>query len=95
MDAVLHVRPHKDRAEGDNPLPPPAGHSSVHAVQDSVHLLSCKCTLLAHVELFVHQNPQVLLCRAALNVFSTQSVHISGIAPAQVQQLAVRLIEPH
>ncbi|KAK4822238.1 hypothetical protein QYF61_011879 [Mycteria americana] len=53
--------------------------------QDTVDFLGCKHTLLAHVQLFVHQYPQVLLLRAALNPLSTQPVFVLGIAPTQVQ----------
>ncbi len=43
----------------------------------------------------IHQNPQVLLCRAALSEFFPQSVHryTSGIALIQMQHLALRLVE--
>jgi len=37
--------------------------------QHTVGLLGCEHTLSAHVQLFVHQHPQVLLGRAALNPF--------------------------
>ncbi|KAK4826184.1 hypothetical protein QYF61_006128 [Mycteria americana] len=39
------------------------------------------------------QYPQVLLCRAALNPFSPQSVLILGIAPTQVEDLAFGFVE--
>ena len=95
MDAALQVGPHKGRAEGDNHLPGPAGHFSADAAQDAVGLLGCKCTLLAHVELFVYQSPQVPLCRAALNEFFSQSVLMFEITLTQVQHLALGLVEPH
>jgi len=40
--------------------------SSVRA-HHTVGLLGCKRTLLAHVQLFIYRDPQVLLHRAALN----------------------------
>ncbi|KAK4822574.1 hypothetical protein QYF61_017160 [Mycteria americana] len=43
----------------------------------------------------VHQYPQVLLLRAALNPFIPQPVLILGVAPAQVQDLQLGLDEPH
>ena len=49
-------------------------------------------TLLAHVQLFVHQDPQVLLHRAALNEFFTQFAFISGIFSTQGQHLAFGLL---
>ena len=84
--AVLQVRPHKGRVERDNALPLPAGHPSFDAAQDTAGLLVSKSTLLAHIQLFIHQNPQVLLHRAALSEFF-QSVLISGIALSQVQSV--------
>lgn len=36
LDAVLWMGLHKDRTEGDNPLPLPAGHVSSHVAQDAV-----------------------------------------------------------
>ena len=48
----------KGRAERGNPLPLPAGHPISDAAQDTVGLLSCKSTLLAHVKLFIPQNIQ-------------------------------------
>ena len=41
------------------------------------------------------RTPKALLYRAALNVFFSQSVHISGIASTQVQYLALDLVELH
>ncbi|KAK4832233.1 hypothetical protein QYF61_021147 [Mycteria americana] len=64
-------------------------------VKDMVGLLGCECTLLAHVQLFIHQYLQVLLLRAPLNPFIPQSVLILGIAPTQVHDLALGLVEPH
>ena len=81
--------PHKGRAERDYL---PAGHLSADAAQDTVGLPSCKGTLLAHATFFIYQ---VLSSRAILKEFFSQSVHISGIAPAQVQHLALGLVEPH
>ena len=74
---------YKGRVEGTKPPSLPAGHPSSDAAQDTVNILSCKCTLLAHVQLFVHQDPHVLLHRAAPGEFS-QSELISGVALTQV-----------
>ena len=82
LDTVLQMGPHKGRIEEDNPFPFPADYPSVDAAWDTVGLLGCESTLLAHIQLFFHQDPQVLFCKAALNEFFSQSVHISGIAPS-------------
>ena len=49
LAAALHVELQEGRAEGGNPLPLPAGP------------FLFQCSLLAHVQLFFQQNPQVLL----------------------------------
>ncbi|KAK4806146.1 hypothetical protein QYF61_001069 [Mycteria americana] len=95
LDAVLQVGSHERGVEGENRLPRPAGHASFDAAQDTIGFLGCECTLPAHVQFFIHQYPQVLLCRAALNAFITQSVLILGTAPTQVQDLALGLVELH
>ena len=41
--------------------------------------LGCECTLLAHIQFFIHQYLQVLLCRAALNQLISQSILILGL----------------
>ena len=55
----------------------------------------CESTLLSHVHLFIHQYPQVLLGRAALNPFSAQPIFGLGIAPNQMQDLALGFVELH
>ncbi|KAK4818851.1 LOW QUALITY PROTEIN: hypothetical protein QYF61_020070 [Mycteria americana] len=93
LDAVLQVRSHQSRVEGQNHLPRPAGHASFDAAQDTVGLLGCERTLLAHVQLFVHQYPQVLFRRAALAHIIPQPVLKLRIAPTQ--DPALGLIEVH
>ncbi|KAK4831309.1 hypothetical protein QYF61_016798 [Mycteria americana] len=86
---------HQSGAEGQNPLPRPAGHAALDAAQDTVGFLGCECTLSAHVQLFIHQYPQVLLRRAALHPFIPQPVLIPGVALTQGQDPALGLVEPH
>ena len=80
LDAVLQVGSHQSRVKGQNPLPRPAGHSSLDAAQDTVGFLGCECTLSAHAQLFIHQHLQVLLLRAALEPLSAQPVLVFGIS---------------
>ncbi|KAK4810749.1 hypothetical protein QYF61_007723 [Mycteria americana] len=54
-----------------------------------------QCTLPAHIHFFIHQYPQVLLSKAALNPLIAQPVSMFGIALTQVQDLALSLVEPH
>ncbi|KAK4825966.1 hypothetical protein QYF61_003535 [Mycteria americana] len=95
LDAVLQVGSHQSRVEGQNHLPRPAGHASFDAAQDMVGLLGCEHTLPVHVQLFIHQYPRVFLSRAALHPFIPQPVLIPGVAPTQVQDPALGLVEPH
>jgi len=79
LDAVLRVRPHQRRAEGQNHLPCPAGHSSFDTAQDKVGFLGCEGTLLPHVQLGIHQYPQVLFPPAphAKREASTAQKHVT------------------
>jgi len=95
LDAGLQVGSAQSRVEGQDPLPRPAGHASLDAAQDTVGLLGCERTLVAHVKLFIHHYPQVLLIRAALNPFIPQPVLIPAIAVTQMQDPALVLVEPH
>jgi len=95
LDAGLPGASHWSGAEGQNPLPRPAAPAAGDAAQDMAGLLGCERTLVAHRQLFIHQNPQALLSRAALNPFIPQPVLIPGVAPAQVQDPALGLVEPH
>ena len=82
------------RAEGQDHLPQPAGHASFDADQDPVGLLGCEGTFLAHIQLTIHQYPQVLLGRAVLHPFILQLVLIVGAAVTQVQNFALGPVEP-
>ena len=94
LDTVIQMGLYKARVEEENPLPLPSA-TSFDAVQDTVGLPGCKSTLLAYVQLFIHQDPQVLFCRAALSEFFSQSVLVPEIASTQVQYLALGLAKPH
>ncbi|KAJ7411542.1 hypothetical protein WISP_102395 [Willisornis vidua] len=93
LDTELQVGSPKDRLEGQTHLPQPAGHPSFAAVHVAVCLLDCKCMMLTHVQLFICQNSQVLLCRAALNELISQTVLMPGIVLTQVQHFALGLVE--
>jgi len=62
---MLQMGHHTNRVERETITSFP----SIDAAQDAASFPGCKCTLLAHGQLFVHQNPHVLLQRAALNAF--------------------------
>ena len=62
--------------------------------QGFLGFLGCKHVFSAHVQLFIHQYPQVLLSRTALNPFIPQPLVILRVALTQVQDLALGLVEP-
>jgi len=79
LDTLLQVRPHQSRVEGQDHLSPPAGHASFNVAQYTVGFLGCKATLLAHVQLPIHQYPQVIFSRAMLNPFIPQVVLVADV----------------
>lgn len=79
------------RAEqrGTSP-PPPCCHPPVAAAQDAVDHPGPKSTLLPHVQLLSTRIP-ISFSTGLLSLSSSPS----GIAPTQVQQLALGFVEPH
>jgi len=80
LDAVLQVRPHQNRVEGQDHLLCPAGHTSFDAAQGTVRFLGCKGKLLVHVQLPIHQHFHILFSRAVLNLFIPQLVLVVEVA---------------
>ncbi|KAK4832175.1 LOW QUALITY PROTEIN: hypothetical protein QYF61_020955 [Mycteria americana] len=95
LNTVFEVQPHQCRVQGDVHFPSPAGHTIPDTSQDAIGLLGHLGTLLAHIQLVVNQHPQVLLCWAAFQPLSPKPVALHGVAVAQVQDLALSLVEPH
>ena len=58
MDAVLKVRSHQLRVEGRITFLTLLAHSSFDVAQDTVGFLVCEGTLLAHIQLSIHQYPK-------------------------------------
>ncbi|NXJ29389.1 F120B protein, partial [Dicrurus megarhynchus] len=92
LDTALQVGSHQSRADRENPLPHPAGHTALDAAQAAVGFLGCERTLPAQVKLLIQPYPKALL-RAALNPFSIQPVFVLGIAPALVRDLVLGPVE--
>jgi len=95
LDTGLQMGSPQSRTEGQSHLPRPAGHTAFDAAREAVGLLGCERALVAHVQLFTHQCPQVLLSRAALKPFIPHPVLILGVALTHVQGLALGLVGPH
>ena len=72
-----------------------AGHASLDAAHNPVGLLGCEDTLLACVQLAVHQYPQVFSGRAVLYPFILQLILVVEVASTQTQDLALGFAEPH
>ena len=60
--------PHQGRVEGKENFPRPAAHTPFDAPQDPIGLLGTQGTLLAHGHPVIHQDTQVPLHRAALQL---------------------------
>ncbi|KAK4806232.1 hypothetical protein QYF61_013376 [Mycteria americana] len=94
-NTVFEVRPHQCRVQGHDHFPSPAGHAIFDTSQDAIGLLGHLGTLLAHIQVAVNQHPQVLLCLAAFQPLFPKPVALHGIVVAQMQDLALGLVEPH
>ena len=89
------MRPHQHRAEGQDHLSHPAGHTSSDAAWDLVGFLGCKGTLLACVQLAIHQYSQVIFSRAVIHPFILQLALVTGVATTQVQDFSLGFVETH
>ncbi|KAK4824593.1 hypothetical protein QYF61_016838 [Mycteria americana] len=95
LNTGFEVRPHRCRVQGHDHFPSPAGHTISDTSQDAIGLLGHLGTLLAHIQAAVNQYSQVLLCWAAFQPLFPKPVALPGVAVAQVQDLALGLVEPH
>ncbi|KAK4810920.1 hypothetical protein QYF61_013328 [Mycteria americana] len=97
LNTVFKVQPHQCRVQGHNHnhFPSPAGHAIFDTSQDAIGFLGHLGTLLAHIQAAVNKHPQVLLCQAAFQPLFPKPVALHGVAVAQVQDLALGLVEPH
>jgi len=78
-----------ERGRGAESPPSPSAHAAGDAAQGTLGLLGCQLTLPGPGQLLIPQHPQVLLGRAALHPFIPQPVLVPGVAPTQVQDLAL------
>jgi len=85
LDTILQVRPDQSRAEEQDHLPSPAGHTPFNALQDPIGLLGHQDTLLAHDHPVVHLDPWVPHCRTPLQQVMFQPVLTLAVIPSQVQ----------
>ncbi|KAK4821042.1 hypothetical protein QYF61_012222 [Mycteria americana] len=95
LNTAFEVQPHQCRVQGHDHCPSPAGHAISDTSQDAIGFLGHLGTLLAHIQAAVNKHPQVLLCQAAFQPLFPKPVVLHGVAVAQVQDLALGLVEPH
>ncbi|KAK4810597.1 hypothetical protein QYF61_007334 [Mycteria americana] len=95
LNTVFEVRPHQCQVQGHNHFPSPAGHAIFDTSQDAIGLLGSLGALLAHIQPAVNQHAQVLFRQAAFQPLFPKPVVLHGVAVAQVQDLALSLVEPH
>ncbi|KAK4820419.1 hypothetical protein QYF61_026255 [Mycteria americana] len=81
--------------KGHDHFPSPAGHAISDTSQDAIGFLGHLGTLPAHVQLAVNQHSQVLLCWAAFQPLFPKPEALHGVVVAQVQDLALSLVESH
>ena len=60
-----------------------------------VGFLGCEGTLLAHVQLAIHQYSQVIFSRAVIHPFILQLALVTGVATTQVQDFSLGFVETH
>ncbi|KAK4821557.1 hypothetical protein QYF61_022217 [Mycteria americana] len=95
LNTAFKVRPHQCRAQGHDHFPSPAGHAIPDTSQDAIGFLGHLGTLLAHIQPAVNQHPQALFRQAAFQPLFPKPVALHGVVVAQVQDLALGLVEPH
>ncbi|KAK4808973.1 hypothetical protein QYF61_015207 [Mycteria americana] len=95
LNTVFEVQPHQCRVQGHDHIPSPAGHTIFDTSQDAIGFLGHLGTLLAHIQAAVNQHAQVLFCQAAFQPLFPKPAALHGVAVAQVQDLALSLVEPH
>ncbi|KAK4813572.1 hypothetical protein QYF61_010497 [Mycteria americana] len=95
LNTVFEVRPHQCRVQGHDHFPSPAGHTISDTSQDAIGLLGHLGTLPAHIQPAIDQHSQVLFCWAVFQPLFPKPVALHGVVVAQVQDLALGLVEPH
>lgn len=68
-----------DEQMGKDHPPQPAGDAPTNTTQNTISLLCQQSTLLAHGQLFVHQDPQVLLYKASSQPFGPSLYWCMGL----------------
>lgn len=70
LDWALQMWPHWYWVKGKNHLPQPPGNVLPSGAWEVVGRLCCNGAVLADVQFLLHQDPQVLLCKTAFQLFN-------------------------
>lgn len=70
-----------------------AGNMPSKEVQGTICFLYCMATFLAHAQLRVHQNQQLVFCQAAFQLGGPQRLLVFGVVPLQAQDFALTVVE--
>lgn len=74
-------------------LPRPFGNTPPNAAQETAGRLGHQGTLLACFPFGVHQDTQILFCKALFQLASPQHILVHGLVPPQVQDFSILLAE--
>ena len=85
LNTVLEVRPHQCRLQGQDDFPSPAHHTIPDTSQDATGLLGHLGTLLAHIQLTVHQYTKVPFHQAAFQPLLPKPVGLPGLLVTKMQ----------
>lgn len=72
-----------------------SGNTLSNAAQETIGLLFSNGTLLAHGQIGVHRDSQVLFCQSAFQLGGLQQELEPGVVPPQVEDFAFLLTELH
>lgn len=78
--------------EGKDHIPQAADSTPPNGAEESVNFLCHKGTVLAHVQLAVHRDPQGL-CKASFQLVSLQHTMVCKITPPQMQDTTCTFVK--
>lgn len=87
LDIGLQVWPHQCRTEGKDHLSWLTGSILPNAAQDPISPLSSKSTLLTHVQLGDHLDPQTLFCQVSCQLGALSVPWCLGLVFVSAQRL--------
>ena len=95
LNTVLAVSPHQCRVQGQEDFPSPAHRTIPDTIQDATGLLGHLGTLLAHVQLTIHQCTKVPFHQTAFQPLLPKPVGLPGAVVTKMQHSTLGPIETH